>query len=344
MRIIETEKSSYEKGDLIGTGAFARVYVAQAPGSDHQYAIALSNESLSPEVEDQLARGYSLFKGIRHENLVPVKESGKTKDGRTYSVMPLIRDFVTLQHYVRQGDDVRNSEAVAKIVTGVCSALDAIHSRSIIHGDLNPSNIILGKDERPLLIDFGFARPEPTPDINLGFVPPASTAALKYRVTHEYVARYLSSGGARILGAVGYHAPESAPDRRADIYSLGCVIYHLLTGRTPVGLYEKPSKVSPGTPSFWDEIVEKCVRWNPAERYSSAKELAADIERNLSIASSAQTVRTAYLEYSFASGILAMNIAWLLSSSLAVASVVLCGFALLSGFVLHRLARLTQSV
>ncbi len=164
-------------------------------------------------------------------------------------------------------------EAAARLITVVARAVDHLHAHGIVHRDLKPSNILLDHDEQPYVTDFGLAKV---------FVPGSEATATGV-----------------IAGTPSYMSPEQASGRRADvgppadIYSLGAILYELLTGEPPfkqespldtlldiIGREPRyPRQVNPRVPRGLELICLKCLAKSPEQRYASAAALADDLER-----------------------------------------------------------------
>lgn len=291
----------YEIVSLLGEGGFADVYKGYQPEYDREVAIKVLHEWLSKD-QRILARfreeAIKTF-NLQHPNIVRVIDFQEDK-GFYFIVMELVegrslRQLINLSNSIDftqddaadtrlHGSDSENVETrlheassgyqgmdvgiVSSIFRDVCSALSYAHGMGIIHRDVKPDNILVSKDGRALLVDFGIAK--------------AQDEAL-----------HLTSTGVRI-GSALYMAPEQIKvigkkeDYRSDIYSLGVTIYEVLTGTPPfVGADAEsiwrmhltatpvpPSKINPDLPAAYDEVVLKCLEKDPNDRYQSSEEVA----------------------------------------------------------------------
>jgi eukaryotic-like serine/threonine-protein kinase len=236
---------------------------------------------------------------LEHPGIVPVYALGFDASGRPYYAMRFI-EGETLQEIVKRfhnrfkddrGDGRARLLELRKLLTrliAVCNAIDYAHNRGIIHRDLKPANILLGKYGETLVVDWGLAKV-----IAGDKLPP---------LPFQEIA---GSGGVAgtvmgtALGTPAYMSPEQAAGRmdelgpQTDIYSLGVIFYHLLTGRLPYeegsvsGVLEKVKALSPRSPrehSPWvprplEAICQKAMAPRPGDRYASTAALADDIER-----------------------------------------------------------------
>jgi serine/threonine protein kinase len=195
---------------------------------------------------------------LNHPHIVPAYESGELPDGRRWMAMQYVAGS-DADSELRAG---RMSPARAvRIIGGVADALDFAHDHSVVHGDVKPTNFLLGDADRVLLADFG--------------VPP---------FVH----------GGLVLASAAYASPEmlrgNAVDGRADVYSLGCSLFRLLTGKPPffdagskdevvqAHLHREPPTVTcfaPWLPAAMDEVIAQALAKDRAQRYQSAGALAA---------------------------------------------------------------------
>ena len=258
----------YEILDLVGTGGMANVYKARCTYLNRYVAIkVLKDEFKNDEeflkrfnIESQAAAGLS------HSNIVSVYDIGN-EDDIHYIVMEYV-EGVTLKEYLSQHGAL-NSDKVIDFTIQIASALQHAHRKGIVHRDIKPQNIIVTKDEILKVTDFGIAR-----------------AVSTYTMKIEDVD----------MGTVHNCSPEQArggyTDEKSDIYSLGVVMYEMLTGKLPfesdnsvsVALKHMqeeaipPSELVQGVSSKMEEIIKKTMKKNQNERFQTAGELLVELK------------------------------------------------------------------
>src|SRR6266516_845041 len=256
----------YELRRLIGKGGMRNVYEAQ----DLQFQWKVAVKVFKREEEAMLRRFIRearLMASLRHAQLVPIIESGQCQldgDTRYYLVMPFLEGG-TLRARIRRSP-LSLSDA-CNIIREIASALDYIHSQGIIHRDIKASNVLLDADGRCYLIDFGIAR-----------------------ITSD-LTQLTSTGD--VLGTVDYVAPElfeeeRRADTRSDLYSLGVLLFEMVTGRLPfpaenqlavVSMHinkrpPSPRSIAPHISSRVERVIFKALEKRPEQRYANATELA----------------------------------------------------------------------
>ena len=250
----------YEITALLGRGGMGAVYKGTQKSLDRPVAIKI----LSNQLEEADASFAERFKNearamakLSHPGIVAVHDFGETMGGLLYIVMEFI-EGTDVQQMVAQQGRLHSAHAMA-ITAHVCDALAYAHSRGIIHRDIKPSNIMVSNDGVVKVADFGLAK------MSQG----VHTASLT------------QSGMA--MGTLHFMAPEAlmlgtAVDQRADIYAVGVMLYQMLTGKLPQGLFEMPSLQVPGLDPRYDGIVAKALREDRAVRYQQASELRYDLD------------------------------------------------------------------
>ena len=243
-------------------------------GTDTVLGRTVAIKMLAPQFADddgfvqRFRREAQAAASISHPHIVSVFDTG-SDDGLHYIVMEYV-EGKTLAEYLAGGGRIMPDRAI-DIAMDVCSALEAAHAQGVIHRDIKPGNIMLNGRGEVKVTDFGIARVTTTADTV------AQTAA--------------------ILGTASYLSPEQAQglpvDGRSDIYSLGCVLFEMVTGRppflgdSPVAVASKqvleqpipPSRLNPDVTGDLDAVTVRALAKNPANRYQSAKEMRADLDR-----------------------------------------------------------------
>ena len=258
----------YEILELIGTGGMAVVYKARCNRLNRLVAIKILKEDLSKD--DEFRRRFhaesQAVAMMSHPNIVSVYDVSHSEN-IDYIVMELI-EGITLKQYMEQKGTLNWREAL-HFATQIAKALEHAHSRGIIHRDIKPHNIMVLKDGSVKVADFGIAQ----------------MATAQNTLTRE------------ALGSVHYISPEQAKgahvDARTDLYSLGVVMYEMLTGRppfdgdTPVSVAiqhinakaTSPRELNPSIPRGLEQITMHAMTADRDKRYASASEMLEDLER-----------------------------------------------------------------
>ena len=252
----------YEVDMLLGRGGMGAVYKGKHKTLDRVVAIKI----LPPEVDDLDASYAARFKNearamarLSHPNIVTVYDFGETPGGLLYFVMEFVEGLDVSRMLKEQGR--LHCDHVKNIIAQVCDALGYAHEKKIIHRDIKPANIMVGYDGKVKVADFGLAK-----------ITQGSEVAL--------------TQGNALLGTLHYMAPEAlmlgaTVDHRADIYALGVMLYQMLTGKMPQGMFEMPSKKVPGLDPKYDAIVAKSLQEDREERYQSVAKMLIDFDEIL---------------------------------------------------------------
>ncbi|MBX3744050.1 MAG: protein kinase [Verrucomicrobiae bacterium] len=243
---------------LIGLGGMGAVFKARQPHLDRWVALKILPESLAvrPEFVERFHREARLLARLNHPSIVTLHDFGVT-GGLCFLLMEYV-DGVNLRQAMRAGR-FTPVEALA-LVPRICEALQFAHDEGVLHRDIKPENILLDRRGRVKIADFGIARLQGGP----GEEP------------------ILTSSGSS-LGTPAYMAPEqienpASVDHRADIYSLGVVLYELLTGELPLGRFVPPSARTPLDQRV-DAIVLRALAKEREARQQSATQFATEVER-----------------------------------------------------------------
>lgn len=260
----------YEIIEQIGTGGMADVYKAKCHKLNRYVAIKVMKSEFSEDktfVSKFRAEAQSAA-GLTHSNVVNVYDVGD-ENGIYYIVMELV-EGITLKKYIEKRGKLPYKEAVS-IAIQIANGMEAAHKRHIIHRDIKPQNIIISKEGRVKVTDFGIAKAATSTTIN-------SSAS---------------------MGSVHYISPEQArggySDERSDIYSLGITMFEMLTGTVPFDgdtavavavqhiqdAIPAPSELTEGIPVSVDKIVLKCTQKKTDRRYQTATDLIVDLKRAL---------------------------------------------------------------
>lgn len=259
----------YEILDKIGTGGMSDVYKAKDQKLNRFVAVKVLKQEFSENknfvskfrVEAQAAAG------LMHPNIVNVYDVGE-EDGIHYIVMELV-EGITLKKYIEKKVRLTTKEAIS-IAIQVAMGIEAAHNNHIIHRDIKPQNIIISREGKVKVTDFGIAK-----------------AASSNTITSN------------VMGSVHYTSPEQArggfSDEKSDIYSMGITFFEMLTGRVPfngdttVAIAIKhiqdempsPKEFVPEIPVSVEKIVLKCTQKSPDRRYQSMEEMIKDLKRSL---------------------------------------------------------------
>ncbi|HKC46515.1 MAG TPA: protein kinase [Gemmatimonadales bacterium] len=255
---------------------------------------ALHSQFSSAHATERFLREVRVAAKLVHPNIVTLIEYDQV-DNEPYYVMPYV-DGGTLRDLLKDHHQFPINEAV-RIATDVLSALEYAHSRGIVHRDIKPENILFSAD-KPMVADFGIAR--------------AITEA-------KQAAEEGITDGARI-GTPAYMSPEQCAgqpaDGRSDIYSLGCVLYEMLTGKVPFAEANPQSTmlrhisdpvppistVRPAVPLGLERAVLKALAKTPADRHASAREFAEELHKRLSLPDGVAPASVAVLPFENLSG------------------------------------------
>jgi serine/threonine-protein kinase len=258
----------YKLGEMIGTGGMADVYIAEDTRLARQVAVKVLRSDLArdPSFVARFRKEALAAAGLNHPGIVAVYDSGE--EPAPYIVMELISGH-TLRELIHKGERVPLKRAL-EIGEGILAALEYSHHGGIVHRDIKPANIMITDHGDVKVMDFGIAR---------------ALADLGATLTSTW----------NVVGTAQYLSPEQAlgevADLRSDIYSTGCLLYEVLTGKppfsgeTPVsiayqhvsGVLVAPSKIVPELPAGIDTLLTVALAKNPEDRYQTAGLMLDDL-------------------------------------------------------------------
>ncbi|MCB1279285.1 bifunctional serine/threonine-protein kinase/formylglycine-generating enzyme family protein [Prosthecobacter sp.] len=252
----------YEIVKMLGRGGMGAVYMGRQKSLDRPVAIKILStdlENADPSFAERFKNEARAMGKLNHPGIVKVHDFGETAGGLLYIVMEYVEGTDVARMIAKEGR--LHTEHAMAITAHVCDALAYAHERGIIHRDIKPANIMVGYDGVVKVADFGLAK-----------------------MTHSNASGLTQSGVA--MGTLHYMAPEalmlgSAVDHRADIYAVGVMLYQMLTGKLPKGMFELPSLLVPGLDPRYDGIIAKALREEREERYQSSREMRDDLDNIL---------------------------------------------------------------
>jgi eukaryotic-like serine/threonine-protein kinase len=258
----------YTVVEEIGAGGMGQVYKAIDRRLGRPVALKLLRSDVARgETLQRFRRELALAREVTHSNVCRLHDLGEERDCLFISMEYI--EGQTLEDLIQSVGHLSPRQTVA-LGRQICAGLQAIHDRGIVHRDLKPANVMVDRGGHAILMDFGMA----------------------YQDAQDRL-----TGEGAVLGTLAYLSPEQArgrpTDRRSDVYALGLIFFEMLTGRRPPGdggaapmsLRESgercppPSRFSPEVPAALDALVLRCLERDPARRYASAEETAAELAR-----------------------------------------------------------------
>lgn len=276
---LASELDQLEIMELVGHGGMGAVYKARQKSLGRLVALKIlaPQHADNPDFADRFSREAKILAEVNHPNIVTVHDFGRA--GAFYFLVMEYVDGVNLRQAMTAGR-LKPQQALA-IVPPICEALQFAHDRGIVHRDIKPENLLLDKEGRIKIADFGIARmlrnetvdgtlPDTAPDSNTVHAA-TDSANIDEELTRDSV-----------VGTPRYMAPEQRDqpgevDHRADIYSLGVVLYEMLTGELP-GTALLPPSDSVDIDVRLDEIVMRALDQNPKLRFVDATEFRTEVE------------------------------------------------------------------
>ncbi|MDB6003026.1 MAG: hypothetical protein JWR15_13 [Prosthecobacter sp.] len=247
----------YKFLEFIERGGMGAVYKAVQKSLNRTVAVKLlpqvhrNKESFAERFKRE-AHALAL---LNHPHIIAVHDFGETPDGQMYYAMEFVAGM-DLQHLLKR--EPPEPRHILRIITQVCEALQFAHEHGIVHRDIKPANILIDERGNVKVADFGLAK-----------------------VVGPHSVDYTATG--MTLGTPDYIAPEALDqsrkiDHRADIYSLGVMIYELFTGHVPKGMWEPPS-IRSGADKGIDAVVSKAMQNNPEKRYQHVRDMTQVLEK-----------------------------------------------------------------
>ena len=240
---------------FLGQGGMGAVYKATQVRLQRPVAIKIMRREQGRDrgFEARFRREALAMAKLNHPNIVSVIDCGEAGPDYLYIVMELV-DGADLMEVIRTNR--MTQEMALMLLPQICDALQFAHDHGIVHRDIKPSNIMLTRDGRIKMADFGLAKHF---DVENGF-------------------RTQTGSG---MGTPDYAAPEqfnasAQIDHRADIYALGVMIYQMITGQLPRGVWKPPSQRADVNPC-WDDIVGRAMQSDPSDRYQTASDVKTDV-------------------------------------------------------------------
>ncbi len=245
---------NYEVLDFIGRGGMGMVFKARQVTLNRIVAVKLLSVQMGQSGLDFAARfkvEAQAMARISHPGIVPIHDFGTASDGQLFYVMEFVEGTDLAKRIESEGK--LSAEEALRIMLAVCDALACAHAEGVVHRDIKPSNILISRDGKVKVADFGLAK-----------IDAPETVSLTLSGT--------------TMGSHGYAAPEvfakaSTADHRADIYSLGVLLYQMLTGDLPRGMFKLPSQKVPGLDTRFDAIICQAMEEDREDRPQSVEEM-----------------------------------------------------------------------
>ncbi len=257
----------YEIQELIGTGGMSDVYRARCNKLNRVVAVKVLKQEFSENREfvAKFRREAEAAANLMHPNIVTVYDVGED-NGISYIVMELV-DGYTLKEYIEKKSRLAINECIS-IAIPIASGIEAAHNKNIIHRDIKPQNVIISKDGKVKVTDFGIAKTTTSNTIS-----------------------------SNVMGSVHYTSPEQArggfSDEKSDIYSLGITLFEMVTGRVPfngdttVAIAIKHIQEEMPSPRIYvedipisiEQIILKCTQKSPDRRYQKMSEVIEDLKK-----------------------------------------------------------------
>ena len=269
--------TKYRVSSELARGGMGTVYLADDTELNRQVAIKVLNlPEATLDLRDRMIREAQIIARLEHPGIVPVHDVGVLPDGRVFYAMKYVRGR-RLDEYAAQTDALRDR---LRKFQAACDAVAFAHAHGVIHRDLKPQNIMIGSFGEVLVLDWGVAKilsqREPVADSE------ADTLLLPGNKSHHKPG---DTTAGTIIGTRHYMSPEQARgeidrlDERSDVYSLGAVLYFLLTNQSPT--HARPRTTNPKVSKAAEAICLKAMSAERSARYTTAAELSHDVGKLL---------------------------------------------------------------
>ena len=264
----------------LGQGGMGSVYLAEDTDLNREIAIKVLNAAAEDgELSRRMVREAQIIARLEHPGIVPVHDVGALADGRVYYAMKLVRGE-RLDQYAAASSSIKDR---LRKFQAACDAVSFAHAHGVIHRDLKPQNIMIGAFGEVLVLDWGVAK-----ILSHGHAAQDDSEADTLRLTPREANGSLEpevqdTTHGTVIGTKKYMSPEQERgeirqlDQRSDVFSLGAILYFLLTNRSPSQL--KPREARPKVSKAAEAVCLKAMAAASADRYASAAELAADVSR-----------------------------------------------------------------
>ena len=280
----EADGSHYDLGDPLGEGGMAVVYKATDRGLERTVAVKTLKDELAKraDIRDRFFEEARILGALEHPGAIPIHQAGRLPDGRLYYSMKKVAGR-TLQEMLagRSAEQIRDRQQLLHYVdvfARICETMAAAHAERVIHRDLKPENIMVDEFGAVYVMDWGLA---------------------KRLDEDEYRSETSKTRVGAVIGTPAYMSPEQASgeslhsDCQSDVFSLGVVLYEILTGKNPFGasnarhamkgvLYhdpDQPSSLNPLVSRALSAVCMKALAKDPYKRYANARELLDEIRR-----------------------------------------------------------------